>query len=113
MYGCKSVQLHNAPGAGGGEKAAIRDIGTQNLTKVQAQLLPSLLAQSGVGSPSFLPHSLSGIALHKLVEEEDPQGLLEWALRLLPLLSGVGPDCSPRLAGLHSGVLPGNEESCP
>ena len=31
----------------------------------------------------------------------------------LPLLSGVGPDCSPQPAGLRSGELPGSEESGP
>lgn len=71
--------------------------------EAQSQQLQSLLTWSGVGSPSPPPQSLSGIMLHKLAAEDDPQSFLamfestaaacgwpaaEWAVRLLPLLSG-------------------------
>ena len=72
-------------------------------TEAQTQLLQELLAWSGAGAPSPPPHALLGVVLHKLTAEDDPQSFLdmfeatavvcgwlaaEWAVRLLPLLSG-------------------------
>ncbi|KAM9360126.1 uncharacterized protein ABDE67_000748 [Symphorus nematophorus] len=72
-------------------------------TERQTQLLEGLLSRSGAVSPSPASPSLYGIALHKMTSTDDPQAFLdmfeatavacgwpaaEWAIRLLPVLSG-------------------------
>ncbi|XP_035523495.1 uncharacterized protein LOC118332359 [Morone saxatilis] len=75
----------------------------QNQAGKQNQLLEGLLARSGAQSPSSPPSSFSGITMHRMTAADDPQTFLEmfeataeacgwpaaeWAVRLLPLLSG-------------------------
>ncbi|XP_051241575.1 uncharacterized protein LOC127355117 [Dicentrarchus labrax] len=75
----------------------------QNQAGKQNQLLEGLLARSGAQVPSPPPSSFSGITMHRMTAAVDPQTFLEmfeataeaggwpaveWAVRLLPLLSG-------------------------
>ncbi|XP_051236284.1 uncharacterized protein LOC127352152 [Dicentrarchus labrax] len=75
----------------------------QNQAGKQNQLLEGLLARSGAQSPSSPCSSFSGITMHRMTAADDPQTFLEmfeataeacgwpaaeWAVRLLPLLSG-------------------------
>ena len=69
----------------------------------QSQLLQTLVGQAGAPSASSPPLAFRGVTLHRMTEADDPQSFLEmfegtaeacgwptaeWAVRLLPLLSG-------------------------
>ena len=93
-------------------------------TEAQSRLLQMMLARPGSASPP--PHMLSGVVLHKLTAEDDPQsfhvrsdcGGVPLAGRRMgrtaaPLTFGGGPDCSSWPAGLHSRKFPALTESRP
>lgn len=76
------------------------------------RFLEGLLAQASSMPYPTAPFPLSGVTLHRLTEENDPQmvlkifetsaGELEWAIHLLPLLVG---EAQTTALGLRPGGL--------